>query len=156
MLHWVLDHQPVLAGIARSLRPGGRCVLQMGGKGNGADVIRALDGCLRDARWQGTPPAEIPYGFHHPGDYRAWLETAGLMPDSVDLIEKDMVHPDLASFLGWLRTAWLPYTTRVPADLRDQFLQAVTESYAATNPPDAEGQVHVGMVRLQVLAHKLG
>lgn len=32
----------------------------------------------------------------------------------------------------------------------------VTESYAATNPPDAVGQVHVGMVRLQVLAHKLG
>jgi trans-aconitate 2-methyltransferase len=156
VLHWVLDHQPVLAGIARSLRPGGRCVLQMGGTGNGADVIRAVDGCLRDARWQATPPADIPYGFHHPGDYRVWLETAGLMPDSVDLIEKDMVHPDLASFLGWLRTAWLPYTTRVPADLRDQFLQAVTESYAATNPPDAEGQVHVGMVRLQVLAHKLG
>jgi trans-aconitate methyltransferase len=30
VLHWVLDHQPVLAGIARRLRPGGRCVLQMG------------------------------------------------------------------------------------------------------------------------------
>jgi trans-aconitate 2-methyltransferase len=70
------------------------------------------------------------------------------------LIEKDMVHPNLASFAGWLRTAWLPSTTRVPGDLRD-LLQAVTESYAATNPPDAEGQVHVGMVRLQVLARKL-
>jgi hypothetical protein len=33
-----------------------------------------------------------------------------------------MVHPDLASFTGWLRTAWLSYTTQVPADLRDQFL----------------------------------
>ena len=65
-----------------------------------------------------------------------------------------MVHSDLASFTGWLRTAWLPYTTPVPANLHDQFLQAVTESYAATNPPDAAGQVHVGMVRLQVLAHK--
>jgi len=30
-LHWVLDHRPVLSGIARALRPGGRCVLQMGG-----------------------------------------------------------------------------------------------------------------------------
>src|SRR5579863_3531629 len=37
-LHWVLDHRPVLAGIARSLKPGGRCVLQMGGKGNGNPV----------------------------------------------------------------------------------------------------------------------
>lgn len=30
VLHWVLDHKPVLTGIARSLRPDGRCVLQMG------------------------------------------------------------------------------------------------------------------------------
>jgi trans-aconitate 2-methyltransferase len=65
VLHWVLDHKPVLSGIARSLRPGGRCVLQMGGKGNGADVIRALDRCLADPKWHGAPHfPESPYGFH--------------------------------------------------------------------------------------------
>ncbi len=47
VLHWVLDHRPVLAGIARSLRPGGRCVLQMGGKGNGDEVVAAIEDCLR-------------------------------------------------------------------------------------------------------------
>lgn len=65
-----------------------------------------------------------------------------------------MVHPDLAAFAGWLRTAWQPYTTRVPADRRAQFLQAVTERYVAAHPPDSEGRVHVRMIRLQVLAHK--
>src|SRR5512133_3316891 len=33
-LHWIYDHKPVLAGIRRSLAPGGRVLLQMGGKGN--------------------------------------------------------------------------------------------------------------------------
>jgi len=154
VLHWVLDHEPVLAGIARSLRPGGRCVLQMGGQGSGADVVRALEACLRDEEWKASPPAEIPYGFHHPSQYCIWLQTAGLEPDSVELIEKDMVHPDVAAFTGWLRTAWMPYTSLVSAGLRDQFLQAVTERYVAAHPPDSEGRVHVRMIRLQVLAHK--
>ena len=37
-LHWTRDHQSVLRGIARSLKAPGRCVLQMGGKGCGAEV----------------------------------------------------------------------------------------------------------------------
>jgi trans-aconitate 2-methyltransferase len=108
VLHWLRDHKPVLAGIARSLRTGGRCVLQMGGKGNGADVIDAIDGCLQDQKWQAAGLAgEVPYGFHGALEYRGWLRDAGLQPDSVELIEKDMVHPSLAAFTGWLRTAWL-------------------------------------------------
>lgn len=99
--------------------------------------------------------SEIPYGFYDASDYRGWLQNAGLRPDSVELIEKDMVHPDVAAFTGWLRTAWLPYTTQVPADRHNQFLEAATECYAASHPADAEGRVHVRMMRLQVVAHKL-
>ncbi len=155
VLHWVIDHKPVLAGIARSLRAGGRCVLQMGGKGNGEEVIRAFEACLSDARWAAIPSAQIPYGFYDAEEYRGWLRNAGLQPDSVELIEKDMVHLDAAAFTGWLRTAWLPYTTRVPEDCRDRFLQAVTDCYMATHPADAEGRVHVRMMRLQAVGQKL-
>ena len=42
-LHWVANHRPVLSGIARSLRPRGRILIQMGGKGNAHNVFRALD-----------------------------------------------------------------------------------------------------------------
>lgn len=153
VLHWVLNHKPVLRGIARSLRPGGRCVLQMGGRGNGADVIDALDACLSDTKWQATAPSEPAYGFYDPQEYREWLLEAGLVPDEMELIEKDMVHPDRSAFTGWLRTAWLPYTTRVPAERRDSFLEAVTEKYCDACPPDVNGLVHVRMMRLQVVAH---
>jgi trans-aconitate methyltransferase len=53
-----------------------------------------------------------------------------------------------------LRTAWHPYTTRVPADRREEFLEAVTDRYIAENPVDSHGSVHVRMIRLQVLAGK--
>ena len=155
VLHWVLDHRPVLVGIARSLRPGGRCVLQMGGKGNGDQVVAAMESCLSDPKWRAEwRPRESHYGFHGVGEYRTWIKEAGLVADSVELIEKDMVHEDRAAFTGWLRTAWHPYTTRVSAERREEFLEAATESYLSQFPPDEAGRVHVAMVRLQVLAHR--
>ena len=153
VLHWVIDHKPVLAGIARSLRPGGRCILQMGGKGNGDEVTAAVTECL--AKWQaGEHSAESGYAFYDAMQYRRWVEQAGLCADSVELIEKDMVHANADAFTGWLRTAWQPYTTRAPEDRREPFLNAVTERYLAAHPADSQGQVHVDMVRLQVLARK--
>jgi len=155
VLHWVLDHRPVLAGVARSLRPGGRCVLQMGGKGNGDDVVAAMDACLTDPKWQAEwRPRESHYGFHGAEEYREWMKEAGLYPDSVELIEKDMAHENREAFTGWLRTAWHPYTTRVAAERRERFLEAVTQGYLSEHPVDAAGQVHVRMIRLQVLAHR--
>jgi trans-aconitate methyltransferase len=155
VLHWVLDHKPVLAGIERSLRPGGRCVLQMGGKGNGDEVVAAVETCLAAPKWQAEwQPRDSHYGFHGAEEYRQWLAQAGLRADSVELIEKDMVHESREAFTGWLRTAWHPYTTRVGAERREEFLEAATDCYLGDHPADAEGQVHVLMVRLQVLAHK--
>ena len=155
VLHWVLDHRPVLAGITRSLRPGGRCVLQMGGKGNGDDVVAALEACLQDPKWRAEwRPRESHYGFHGAEEYREWMGHAGLCPDSVELIEKDMVHESRGAFTGWLRTAWHPYTTRVAAEHREEFLEAATKRYLVEHPADGAGRVHVRMIRLQVLAHR--
>jgi trans-aconitate 2-methyltransferase len=55
----------------------------------------------------------------------------------------------------WLRTTWLPYVQRVPENFRDEFIAAVTQRYLAKHPPDAEGKVHVRMVRLEIEAEKI-
>jgi trans-aconitate methyltransferase len=49
-LHWIIDHKPVLAGIKRSLRPGGKLLIRLGGKGNAEQVFGVLEGL------QGKPP----------------------------------------------------------------------------------------------------
>jgi trans-aconitate 2-methyltransferase len=155
VLHWIRDHRPVVAGIARALAPGGRCLLQMGGRGNGAEAVRAFDDVCRDPTWQPWYEGfESTYGFHGDDDYRLWLREAGLTADRVELIEKDMVHADREAFLGWLRTAWHPYTSPVPADRRAALIDAVVDRYLDQHPPDAEGRVHVLMIRLQVEAHR--
>jgi trans-aconitate methyltransferase len=147
VLHWVQNHESALAGIARSLHSGGRCLLQMGGKGNSPEVIDAFEAT-------GARPRGFTYAFHSADEYRPKLKKAGLTADSVELIPKDMVHSNRAAFIGWLRTAWLPYHRHVPDSQRDQFLEAVTDRFVAAHPPDTNGAFHVRVVRLQVSAHK--
>jgi trans-aconitate methyltransferase len=155
VLHWVLEHRPVLAGIARSLKPGGRCVLQMGGRGNGADVILAFNSSRAQPRWRDmAPELERAYGFYGPEEYHSWLAEAGLTPDEVVLIGKDMVHDSRDIFIGWLRTAWMPYHAGIPRHDLDEFLSDVSARFLETHPADEAGRVHVPMVRLQVRARK--
>ena len=42
VLHWVSDHSPVLHGVRKSLKPGGKILFQMGGSGNAARVAQVL------------------------------------------------------------------------------------------------------------------
>lgn len=42
-LHWVRDHRPVLRGAARALKPGGRLLFQMGGRGNARAILAVLE-----------------------------------------------------------------------------------------------------------------
>jgi hypothetical protein len=64
----------------------------------------------------------FPYNFYGPEEYRVWLEEAGLTPQRVELVSKDMVHQGQAGLEGIIRTTWLPYTERLPARLRDEFV----------------------------------
>jgi len=153
-LHWVRNHKPVLAGIARALHKGGRFVAQMGGHGNGEGIIAAFDAVGERSQWRnayvGHPPA---YGFHHPQDYRLWLAEAGFAVEECRLISKDMIHADRAALQGWIRTAWHPYTSRITEKERDAFIEEVTTEYLHAHPADKAG-IHVAMVRLQVRASR--
>jgi trans-aconitate methyltransferase len=154
-LHWIVDHRPVLAGIARALRPGGRVLLQMGGRGNAEDVAEVFHRLITRPQWAAYfEGLAFPWGFHGPEEYRRWLSEAGLIADRVELIGKDMVQEGEAGLAGWVRTTWMPYTSRVPEELRGELIGQVVRAYAGAHPADAEGFLHVPMVRLEVEARR--
>jgi trans-aconitate 2-methyltransferase len=154
-LHWIIDHRPVLKGISRSLRSQGRALLQMGGRGNAQAVVEIIQDCIARKRWSsyfnGLP---FPYGFYEPGEYRGWLREAGLEPNRVELIPKDMIHRGKEGLASWVRTTWLPYTQRVPPEMRNQFINEIVDRYVQRFPPDGNGLVHLKMMRLEVEARK--
>jgi trans-aconitate methyltransferase len=154
-LHWVIDHEPVLRGICRALRPGGRILLQMGGRDNAAEILALMDGLPADPKWQSYFPEPVSaYGFYGPEEYAGWLIAAGLTPVRLELLAKDMAQPGKEGLASWVRTTWLPYTQCVPEELRGDFISDVVERYVQSHPPDSDGLLHVQMVRLEVEARK--
>src|SRR4051812_26134648 len=155
-LHWVDDHQAFLRGAGSVLRSGGRLMVSCGGKGNAHDVFLALRPEMRLKRWREFfRRMEAPYFFHSPEEYKKWLPRFGFKTRSVKLAPKDATYEGCDGFATWLRTTWLPYTQRVPEDVREQFIAAVVQRYVAKHPVDAKGSVHVRMVRLEIDATKV-
>lgn len=155
-LHWVDDHSAFLKGASASLKSGGRLVVSCGGKGNAQNVFIALRAEMLSRRWREYfRKLAPPYFFYSPDDYAKWLPQHGFESRHLELADKDMVLESPEKFTAWLRTTWHPYTHRVPESLRDEFIHAVVERYLRTFPVDAQGHVHVGMVRLEIDAVKV-
>jgi trans-aconitate 2-methyltransferase len=151
---WVKDHLPVLKGIGRSLVPSGRVLLQFGGKGNAEELLTITENLIQDDKWSGYFRGfSFPYHFYGPAEYRDWLKQADLKARRVDLVPKDMVQSGKKGLEGIIRNTWLPYTERLPEELRPEFVSEISNRYIERNPL-VEGLAHVKMVRLEVEAEK--
>jgi len=152
-LHWVDDHEAMLRGVRACLAPGGQILFQMGGRGNAAGILAVVWEVTRAAGWResfaGLAPA---WHFHGPEDYREWLPRCGFRPERLELLPRDMRYRDTDGLRGWLRSTWLPFTERLPPARRESFLDDAVRAYVSAYPPDADGTIHVAMVRLEVEA----
>lgn len=155
VLHWIKDHKPVVDGLFKSLKPKGKILLQMGAKGGVSLYLSVLERILLLPEWNAYfQDFEFPYCFMGVEEYEAMLREAGFQIKRVELISKDAIHANKEKFKGWIRTTWLPYTERVPENQREQFIELIAAKYLEIKPADAQGQVHVPMVRLEVEAEK--
>lgn len=154
-LHWITDHLVVLKGIKRSLKHSGKILLQMGGKGNAADILDIVHSMMNTGKWKKYFEGfNFQYGFYGTDEYKKWLKEAGLSVIRVELIPKDMIQPGKEELKAWIRTTWLPYTQKVPIKHRDEFIGELAGKYIEKYPQDTKGQIHINMVRLEVEAKK--
>jgi trans-aconitate 2-methyltransferase len=154
-LHWVQDQSAVLRGVREGLKRSGRIFFQMGGKGNAQDIIDVLEELVTRGTWRHYFRGfTFPYVFASPDEYEGWLLSAGLVPTRLELIPKDMTQPGREGLAGWIRTTWMPITVRIPDEHRNRFVYEIVETYIERHHLDADGLVHVPMVRLEVEAVK--
>ncbi|MGF7119117.1 class I SAM-dependent methyltransferase [Methanobacterium oryzae] len=154
-LHWIKDHLSLLEQIKHSLRPSGKILFQMGGKGNAESILKIADEMINDGKWEKYfEYFEFPYGFYSAEEYKEWLQKVGFNKIRVQLISKDMEKNDESEMAGWIRTTWLPYTQRVPEELQKEFIEELIKRYLEKYPKDGKEHIHVGMVRLEVEATK--
>jgi trans-aconitate 2-methyltransferase len=155
-LHWIIDHQTVLAGVYDSLDKGGKLLFQMAGKGNAQDVLAVVEELISE---EDCKPYfknfTFPYGFYAPEQYSVWLQEAGFKSERAELFPKEMTLNGKEGLVGWIKSVWLPFTERVPASLRDLFVNEIAERYLAAYPLDETGIVRIKMTRLEVQATKV-
>ena len=123
-LHWMLEPDRVIASAWRALRPGGRFVGEMGGAGNIAAIVRALED---SARRRGHNPARLnPWYFPSPDEYRARLEARGFRVPVAERIPRPTPLPgDIAD---WIATFAGAFTSAIASTERDAYVAEVRET----------------------------
>jgi trans-aconitate 2-methyltransferase len=153
-LHWIKDHPAVLRGARRSLRPGGKLLIQCGGMGNAEELMVQAEDLIHKSKWSRYfQDFEFPYYFYDSERYHTWLEQAGLEEIRSELIPKEMVQQGKAGLEGWLRTTWHPFIERIPEYLKKEFVSEMAERYLECHPLD-DGLAKVKMIRLEVEAKR--
>jgi len=149
VLHWIKRADPVIAGVYRALKPGGRFVAELGGFGCVDKIRTALVAALNRRGLDGE--SRVPWYFPTPDDYRARLERAGFRVDRIALIPRPTPLP--GDVIGWLETFAQSFLDGLAGAERAGYLQEVR---AALEPQlrDADGTWIADYVRLRFAAIK--
>ena len=150
VLHWIKRADPVIAGVRRALKPGGRFVAELGGYGCVDKIRTALVAALNRRGLDGE--SRVPWYFPTPDDYGARLERAGFRVDRIALIPRPTPLP--GDVIGWLETFAQSFLDGLSGEARAEYLQEVR---TALEPQlrDRDGTWIADYVRLRFAATKV-
>lgn len=147
-LHWIRQKEKVLDRIHHHLVPGGRLVLEMGGKGNVDDILGALDKVMKKHGYTYKPF----WYFPSVGEYTSLLEEYDFRVNQVQYFDRET---ELAEngIIEWLRMFGDHFFEEVPEADQQIILEEVQESLRATN--FRNGKWYTKYVRLRVKAERV-
>jgi trans-aconitate 2-methyltransferase len=150
VLHWVKEQVQVIAAVCGALRPGGRFVAELGGKGN----VRTIAAALREAsRALLGEPVDHPWYYPSVAEYATLLERGGLEVTFAVLFDRPTPLEGEGGMRHWVEMFGKSFQERVPAERRDEFLRQVEERTRPTLYCD--GQWYADYRRLRVVAQKV-
>ncbi len=145
VLHWVRDHDAMLEGVHRALKPGGRFVAEFGGHGNLAAIQVAIRSVLSRRGWT----TNILRYYATETEYAGRLERHGFLVHQIALIPRPTPLP--TGIRGWLDTFERATLDRIPPEKLESFLQEV-EDLLRAEICDREGNWTAHYVRLRFKA----
>ncbi len=151
-LHWMRPPTPVVAGISRALKPGGRLVAELGGKGNIASIVPVIRRCIADAGY-GRPRPRSPWYFPDIPTYTALLKRQGLNTTMATLFERPTSltgGPD--GMARWLDMFAGSFFEKVPAHAQPGIVDAIVKELQPRLYHN--GQWVADYVRLRIIATK--
>lgn len=131
-LHWVADQVAALRGIARSLRPAGRVVVQQVCAGPRPSLEQTAMRVCGEPRWTAAFTGfTAPFVHVEPAEYSELAADAGLrvIEQRVDDLRWDF--GSRPAFTDWCTVGFADWTDRLPADQVPIWVADVVEAYQA-------------------------
>jgi trans-aconitate methyltransferase len=122
-LHWMLDPAAVVRGISKALRPAGRFVAEMGGKGNVQTIVQTIQRVVTKYSDSPLPPPRQYYPSL--SEYAAILEAHGLEVRMAQLFDRPTPLEGDAGMEVWIRQFKLYYFENLRATQQRQAMDEV-------------------------------
>jgi trans-aconitate methyltransferase len=126
-LHWIHEPELVLQGVWRALRPGGRFVAELGGKGNIRVMQDAFDVALGELGLAKAGEVQ-PWYYPSVSEYSTLAEKNGLEVRHITLFDRPTGLADgAAGMRNWINMFGANYLAKAGAARREEFLGRVEE-----------------------------
>jgi trans-aconitate methyltransferase len=151
-LHWVKNQDGMMQSVYKSLKPGGRFVAEMGGKGNVAKLIAATKKVLIKHGYPEQAKTQVWY-FPSLAEYASRLEKHGFRVTFATHFDRKTPLQDGDQGVAKWITMFAPlYLVGIPKEEKQQMLEEVT---ALLEPEYNEnGQWYADYKRLRFIAVK--
>ncbi len=151
-LHWILNQNDLLSGVYHSLKPGGRFVAEMGGKGNVEQMLSATRKVLLKHGYYKQANIETFY-FPSLGEYTHRLEQHGFAVTYAALYNrKTLLQDGNQGVAKWLTMFAGNYFTGIDEQEQHQILREITDELEPLY--NEGGQWYADYKRLRFIAVK--
>jgi len=152
VLHWIPEADAAIRCIHQALKPGGRFVAELGGKGNIKAIAAALNHVL-DAFGYVSPQAISSWYFPSIGEYATRLEQQGFDVTYAVLFDRPtpLEHGD-AGMANWIQMFASRFLAGLTNDQQTQVIQAIEQHLKPTLYRD--GKWWADYRRIRVIAIK--
>jgi len=133
VLHWVLDKEAAIDCITHHLRPGGRLVLEMGGKGNVEDIVVNTRKVLTRHGYYHNATQQLWY-FPSLGEYTSLLEKKGYRINYASHFDRPTELQDTENGIkDWIRMFGNAFFKDIPEQDIDPVLEEIQAAVKPTN-----------------------
>jgi len=151
-LHWILNPDAAIKCVYDALKPGGRFVAEMGGKGNVQKMIAATQKVLRQHGYDALADKKIWY-FPSLGEYTTRLEAAGFrVTFAAHFDRKTPLQDGDLGVTKWICMFGNQFMEGIPKEEKIQILSEITELLEPDYNED--GQWYADYKRLRFIAVK--
>jgi trans-aconitate methyltransferase len=126
VLHWVKPPEAAIASMWQALKPGGRLVVEFGGKGNVKAIATALEQSLREMEYP-NPETLNPWYFPSIGEYTNRLEQQGFEIQFAALFDRPTPLADADGIQNWIKMFAQSFLQAVPAEQQTTFLSQIAD-----------------------------